>query len=311
MAEDTWALNEHTIDNDAFLQQAYLVYAEREAMFLSALERCRRGVVACVFDTTDRVQHMFFAQKDRGGPHSRVIEELYMRADSLVGKTLAHVDSQTVLIVLSDHGFTSFERGVDLNAWLLEHGYLALLPTATRPTSTGDEKYLRAVDWSRTRAYTFGLAGIYINQRGRESHGIVDPADAPVLRQELAAKLSGLRDGEHLAIRAAWPSPSLYTGPYLDAAPDLIVGYAEGYRASWDAAVGQVTQATFTDNLKAWSGDHCVDPHLVPGVLFSNRPILAPDPGIEDMARTALDLFGIPAPPHMEGKPLFPNEAPQ
>ncbi len=303
MAEDTWALNEHAIDNDAFLQQAWLIYAEREAMFLSALERCRRGVVACVFDTTDRVQHMFFAQKDGDGPYARVIEELYMRADGLVGKAMAHLDAGTVLMVLSDHGFTSFERGVDLNAWLLREGYLALLPGAS-----GEGKYLREIDWGRTRAYTFGLAGVYLNQKGREAQGIVEAgAPAAALRGELAAKLSGLRDEarDRVAIRAAWPSASLYTGPYLDAAPDLIIGYAEGYRASWDAANGKVGAEVFTDNQKAWSGDHCVDPLLVPGVLFCNRGIVAADPGIEDMARTALDLFGIAAPPHMEGKALF------
>jgi predicted AlkP superfamily phosphohydrolase/phosphomutase len=308
MAEDTWALNEHAIDSDAFLKQAYLTYEEREAQFFSALDRCRRGVVACVFDTTDRVQHMFFAQKDGGGPYSRVIEDLYMRADALVGKTLAHVDDETVLFVLSDHGFTSFERGMDLNAWLLKNGYLTLLPGAT-----GEGKYLKEIDWSRTRAYTFGLAGIYINEQGREAQGIVPPgAQASALKREIAAKLSGLRDEERdrLAIRKAWPSESLYTGPYLDAAPDLIVGYADGYRASWDAAVGKVTPHVFTDNLKAWSGDHCVDPMLVPGVLFSNRAILAQDPGIEDMARTALDLFGVTPPPHMEGKALFQPSAP-
>jgi hypothetical protein len=97
----------------------------------------------------------------------------------------------------------------------------------------------------------------------------------------------------------------LYTGPYLDAAPDVIVGYGEGYRASWDSAVGKVTADVFADNEKAWSGDHCVDPHLVPGVLFSNRKIEAADPGIEDMAPTALDLFGIEPPPYMEGKSLL------
>jgi predicted AlkP superfamily phosphohydrolase/phosphomutase len=230
-----------------------------------------------------------------------------MRADALVGKTMAYVDQETVLFVLSDHGFASFERGVDLNAWLLQNGYLALQPGAT-----GEGKYLREIDWSRTRAYTFGLAGIYINEKRREAQGIVEPgAPASALKREIAAKLSGLRDEarDRVAIRKAWPSESLYTGPYLDAAPDLIIGFADGYRASWDAAVGKVTASVFSDNLKAWSGDHCVDPHLVPGVLFSNRAILAQDPGIEDMARTALDLFGIAPPPHMEGKALFQSGA--
>jgi predicted AlkP superfamily phosphohydrolase/phosphomutase len=211
------------------------------------------------------------------------------------------VDSETALFVLSDHGFTSFERGVDLNAWLLQNGYLAL-----KEGADGKSSYLKDVDWSRTRAYTFGLAGVYINQKGREAEGIVDQAEAADLRRELAARLSQLPDAERArpAVRKAWPSESLYTGPYLDAAPDVIVGYAEGYRASWDSAVGKVTAHVFADNEKAWSGDHCVDPHVVPGVLFSNRKIEVADPGIEDMAPTALDLFGIEPPPYMEGKSL-------
>jgi predicted AlkP superfamily phosphohydrolase/phosphomutase len=302
MAEDTWALNEHAIDEDAFLRQAYLIYDEREAMFFSALERTKRGVVACVFDTTDRVQHMFFAQMGKNGAYSRIIEDLYCRADGLVGKTMKYIDKQTALVVLSDHGFTSFERGVNLNAWLLQNGYLTLKENAQ------GRDYLKDVDWDRTKAYTFGLAGIYINQKGRESKGVVESgAQSTALKDELARKLSGLRDEQlnRLGIRKAWTSNSLYTGPYLNAAPDIIVGYADGYRASWGAAVGRVTSEVFENNEKAWSGDHCVDPHLVPGVLLSNLKIDADDPGIEDMAPTALHLFGITPPPHMEGKSVL------
>ncbi len=305
MAEDTWALNEGAIDEKAFLDQAYLTYDERRAMFFSALERTRRGVVACVFDTTDRVQHMFFRHLDRPGPYSRTIEDLYRRADELVGQTLIHVDQRTALFVLSDHGFASFERGVNLNTWLYENGYLAL-----KSGASGEGQYLKDIDWSRTKAYTFGLAGIYINQKGREAEGIVDRREAAELKRELAARLSGLRDPERarVAIRKAWPSDALYTGPYLDAAPDVVIGYEHGYRASWEAAVGKLSPEVFDDNRKAWSGDHCIDPHLVPGVLFSNRKIAAEDPGIEDMAPTALDLFGIPVPAYMEGKPVLSHQ---
>ena len=245
---------------------------------------------------------MFFAQKDKGGPYSKTIEELYQRADVLVVKMAKYVDSETVLIVLSDHGFASFERGCDLNAWLRDQGYLVL-----KPGCSGEKGYLREIDWSRTRAYTFGLAGIYVNQKGRESQGIVTKEQAASLTKELAAKLTGLRDDERdrVAVRKAWSSDSLYTGPYLSAAPDVIVGFADGYRASWDAAVGKVTAHVFSDNTKAWSGDHCIDPHLVPGVIFANRKILAENPGIEDLAPTALELFGVAPPPYMEGKPLF------
>lgn len=298
MAEDTWALNEGVIDEKAFLEQTYLTHAERESMFLNALERTRRGVVACVFDATDRVQHMFYRQGFDGA-----IEELYRRADALLGKTLSYVDDQTVLIVLSDHGFSSFRRGVNLNTWLHQNGYLALADGARESGA-----YFQGVDWSRTRAYALGLSGAYLNLKGRESAGVVEPgAEAAALEKELVGKLSQLRDEElgQTAIRQVYATKSLYTGPYLEAAPDLIIGYNEGYRAAWDAATGKVGLKVFEDNLKAWSGDHSIDPPLVPGVLFSNRRIDSDDPGIEDLASTALELFGIEQPEWMEGKPVF------
>jgi len=300
MAEDTWALNEGAIDDDAFLQQAELIKQERESMFLSALEHTRRGVVACVFDTTDRVQHMFYRHLDAGD--GRVIEALYHDMDRLVGETWKHVDDSTALFVLSDHGFCSFRRGVNLNAWLYQNGYLALLDGAPE---SGD--YFEGVDWSRTRAYTFGLGGLYLNLKGREAGGTVNPQEAGALRKELIKKLTNLRDEEtgKIGIGNVYAAGVIYQGPYLNAAPDLIVGYTAGYRTSWEAAVGKVSARVFEDNKKAWSGDHCVDPLLVPGVLFSNLKVQAKDPGIEDMAPTALELFGVQPPAWMEGKSVF------
>ena len=308
MAEDTWALNEGVIDEDAFLKQAYDTMHERERMFDAALEKTRRGVVACVFDTSDRVQHMFYRfLEGRGAPelngkYLKTIEDLYQRMDGLVGKAMKHVDEQTVFFVLSDHGFCSFRRGINLNTWLLENGYLAL----KNDGATGGP-YFKDVDWSRTKAYTFGLGGLYLNLKGREAEGIVTRDDTEALKQELIAKLTGLHDDEtgEQGIRSVYATNALYQGPYLAEAPDLIVGYNEGYRTSWDAAVGKVTSKVFEDNCKAWSGDHCVDPTLVPGILFSNRKLDADDPGIEDLAPTALELFGLKPPAWMEGKPVF------
>lgn len=307
MAEDTWALNEGVIDEEAFLKQAYDTMNERERMFDSALERTRRGVVACVFDTSDRVQHMFYRfLEGRGDQHNgkyeKTIEDLYRQMDRLVGKTLRHVDEQTVFFVLSDHGFCSFRRGINLNSWLVANGYMAL-----KNGGSGSGPYFQDVDWSRTRAYTFGLGGLYLNLKGREAEGIVPPPEAEALKQELISKLSGLPDPEtnEIGIRSVYATNALYQGPYLAEAPDLIVGYSEGYRTSWDAAVGKVAAAVFEDNCKAWSGDHCVDPLLVPGVLFCNRSVEANDPGIEDLAPTALTLFGLEPPAWMEGKTVF------
>lgn len=301
MAEDTWALNEAVIDERAFLDQAYGIFEERRAMFLSALKTTRRGVVACVFDTSDRVQHMFYRHMETSDKHANVIEEMYRRMDAIVGETLPFVDADTALYVLSDHGFCAFRRGVNLNSWLHRHGYLTLKSDA-EPGS-----FFEGVDWSATRAYALGLGGMYLNIQGREAHGIVARgADTEQLRREIIDRLSALREESGVApIRTVYATSDLYRGPYLDAAPDMIVGYNEGYRVSWDSAVGKVTKHILEDNDKAWSGDHCVDPVLVPGVLFSNRAVHSQDPGIEDLAPTALQLFGVDVPHWIEGKSLL------
>jgi len=301
MAEDTWALNEGVIDEKAFLDQAYSIFEERRGMFLSALENTNRGVVACVFDTSDRVQHMFYGQMGTSDRYTKVIEEMYQRMDALVGEALPYVDADTALYVLSDHGFCSFRRGVNLNTWLHANGYLHFKP-GVQPGS-----FFEGVDWNVTRAYALGLGGMYLNVQGREAQGTVAPgAEADRLRQEIIDKLSALREetGES-PIRTVYATAKLYRGPYLDAAPDMIVGYNAGYRVSWDSAVGKVTEHILEDNKKAWSGDHCVDPVLVPGVLFATRAVQAVDPGIEDMAPTALHLFGVDVPQWIEGSSLL------
>ncbi len=302
MAEDTWALNEGVIDETAFLDQAYSIFEERRGMFLSALRSVSRGVVACVFDTSDRVQHMFYRNMGISGTHTKVIEEMYQRMDSLVGETLPFIDKDTALYVLSDHGFTSFRRGVNLNSWLHQNGYLKLKTDAPIGGS-----FFEGVDWAATRAYALGLSGMYLNVRGREAQGTVEPGpQAEQLRREIISRLSELREASgEIPIRTVYATSDLYRGPYLDAAPDIIVGYNEGYRVAWDSAVGKITEHVLEDNQKAWSGDHCVDPVLVPGVLFSNRAVHATDPGIEDLAPTALQLFGIEVPSWIEGKSLL------
>jgi predicted AlkP superfamily phosphohydrolase/phosphomutase len=310
LAEDTWALNERVLDEDGFLEQAYLIHGERERQLFDVLEKTRTGVVVCVFDATDRVQHMFYRYTDPdprsacpdADRHRGVIEDLYGRMDEMLARIRAEVDGSTVLMVLSDHGFASFRRGVNLNAWLLREGYLAL-----RRGAAGDAEYLRDVDWNRTRAYAVGLAGLYVNQVGREAHGLVLPgAQTEELKQEIADRLRALRDPETAGavVREVTDVGKRYRGPYLDQAPDLIVGYGDGYRVAWDAAVGKVAGEIVADNPKSWSGDHCVDPSLVPGVLFCNRKVAAESPSIVDIAPTVLELYGVPRPPHMEGRPL-------
>lgn len=316
LAEDTWALNEGILDEDAFLKQAYLFFEEREKMLASALERTPRGLITCVFDTSDRIQHMFFRCLDESHPANRgkefrkyqsVIEEMYVRMDQLLAKVLESTDERTVVIVMSDHGFTHFKRGVNLNAWLFRNGYLKL--QAGHITS-GD--WFKRVDWESTRAFALGLTGIFINRKGREAHGTVDEgSELQNLKKELIGKLTGLADDEtgNTAILEVIDTQHSFQGPYLDDAPDLLVGYNHGYRNSWACATGRVTETIFEDNTRHWSGDHCVAPRLVPGVLFTNRTISVAAPKITDIAPTVLQLFGVPIPRHMQGQPLIQEQA--
>jgi predicted AlkP superfamily phosphohydrolase/phosphomutase len=309
LAEDTWALNGKVLDDDAFLAQCYANHDDRERMLFDALEKTQQGLCTCVFDTTDRVQHMFWRYLEEDHPaardvphdqHPPVIQDLYARMDELIGRVMKQIDEKTLLMVVSDHGFKSFARCVNLNAWLHQNGYLAL---KSGKTESGD--WFEDVDWSRTRAYTMGLNGLYLNLKGREREGIITPGpDADDLKNELRHKLDGLIDSAsgRVSITGVFDCDAVYAGPYVDNAPDLIVGYGDGFRASWDSVMGKVTSQIFEDNLKAWSGDHCIDPRLVPGVLFCNRKIAEEKPAIVDVAPTVLKLFGLVLPGGLDGK---------
>src|SRR5262249_54409959 len=204
--------------------------------------------------------------------------------------------ADTLLLVISDHGFNAFRRGIDLNRWLEANGYLHFHDGRHK------EEFLAGVDWSRTRAFALGLAGIFVNLKGKYAQGIVEPgAEAEQLREEIARKLGTLVDPETGAnvIKRVYVTANVYRGPYKDHAPDLIPGYHRGYRVSWETAIGRTTEAVFHDNTKAWSGDHCIDPALIPGVMFCNRPVETENPRLMDIAPTVLELFGVPVPEHM------------
>ena len=227
--------------------------------------------------------------------------ELYCRIDAWFGEILNKCTGEERFIVMSDHGFKPFIRGVNLNHWLYKNGYLALKPDAK------GGKWLTDVDWSKTRAFQVGLGGLYLNVKGREAHGIVEPGqEAESLARELIDKLSGLPDQEKgdIAINQVWAARDIYLGPYVGNAPDLIIGYNVGYRASWDGATGVIGKAAIEDNTKAWSGDHCMDPRKIPGVLFTNFPLDKTDPSIMDIAPTVLERLGVEPPKYMDGEVL-------
>ncbi len=310
-ASDTWALNEGALSEEAFLTLMYSNHKEWEGMLFNALDKTRKGVVVCVFETTDGISHMFWRYLDKGHPalvkgpsamSAQVMEDLFVRMDEMIGRVRAKMGPKSALFIMSDHGFKPFRRGVNLNTWLQQNGYLFL------KEGESSEEWFKGVDWGRTKAYALGLGGVYINQKGRESQGIVAPGqEAKALRLELQKKITGLTDGGKIAINRVYDRDEIYQGPYRDNAPDLIIGYNEGFRASWDSVTGRVTADVFKDNVKCWSGDHCIDPACVPGVLFSSLKLDAPAPSIMDLAPTVLEIFGQAVPAHMDGRSLLPK----
>jgi predicted AlkP superfamily phosphohydrolase/phosphomutase len=315
MVEDHTGLNNERIPESAFLDQCEIAWRERQAMMTGELESVDDGLFYVLFDTPDRIQHLFWRYTEPDHPANRgqapdpafapAIDDAYRRCDAIVGEALAYADDETLVIALSDHGFNSFRRGVHLNSWLLDRGFLALKEGIRPGEEAGD--LLRNVDWGRTRAYAVGLSGIYLNVRGREGQGIVPPEEADALKAELVRGLAGLTDPGHpgkLAIRRVVPREEAYRGPYLAEAPDLVVDFAEGYRVSWSSSMGGVAEGQFEDNVKKWSGDHIIDPERVPGVLFMNRPF-RDGARLLDLAPTILAALGVPKGPAMEGESIL------
>ena len=313
MVEDHTGVVNGRIDEAAFLTQCDLVMREREAMLEHELARFSEGFLFCLFDTPDRLQHLFWRFREPDHPANRpgdagrfasTIEEHYRRCDAVVERVLARADEETLVIVMSDHGFTSFRRGVHLNGWLREQGFLTL-KNGVEPAEAGE--FFRGVDWSRTRAYALGLGGIYLNRRLREGEGILSAEDADAAAAEIQAALPGLRDPATggLPVRGVRRKEEIYTGPFAAEAPDLLALFERGYRASWTTGLGGIGDGVLEDNTRRWGGDHIVDPVLVPGVLFMNRPFRTASPRLVDLAPTILAAFGVPRGAHMEGDDLL------
>ncbi|HEX9075739.1 MAG TPA: alkaline phosphatase family protein [Anaerolineae bacterium] len=314
MVEEDTGLKNRRISEEAFLAQCDEVLREREKMMLGELGRQREGFFFCLFDTPDRLQHVFWRFLEPDHPANRgdvtlemqrVIAEHYGRLDGVVGQALKHADDRTLFIVLSDHGMNSFQRGFNVNTWLQENGWLVLQDGTGPGEEAGD--LLRRVDWSRTKAYALGLSGIYFNLEGREAKGIVRSNKVEELQGAITQRLTGLADPVRgkTAVRSVFKREQVYRGPYAGEAPDLLINFAEGYRASWHTPLGGVPAGCFEDNEKKWGGDHCIDPELVPGVLFMNRPFKAEHPSMVDLAPTILEALGLAPGSEMEGESLL------
>ncbi len=299
MPEDTRARNAELLTTDELLAQARITADENLRQFRYVLDRVSGGLLFYYFGHVDQVSHVMWRSMDPAHPaysdadaaYRTVIGDLYVEMDGVVGEAMATLGPEDLLVVMSDHGFAPWRRAVNINSWLREHGYLAV--TSARAATTPG---LAGVDWTKTRAYGVGLNGVYLNLQGRESNGLVAPADAARLTAEIAAAMEATIDpatGEP-AISEAFVTATGFPGhAYPAIEPDIVVGYGRGTRVSSDSALGVVAAEIFTDNREAWSGDHSMDPAHVPGVLFTSRPLKVPADRLQTLAGAILAEFGI------------------
>jgi len=275
MPEETWSLNEGHLSDHAYLEMIRTILAEREAMFYDALDKHDSDLVVSVFVQTDRVSHMFYRGIDPAhslfedtGPEAReAIHWIYRQADRILGETLSRMGPDDRLIVLSDHGFAPFRWAVNLNRWLVDQGLL-VLKEGLNTSGPG----FAEVDWSRSKAYALGLNGVFINRLGREAGGIVDEAEAKEIKAQIMNRLPALIDenNRQQVVAEVFDGDILYPGDANGDAPDLVIGYQPGYRASWQTTLGAVPTQLLEVNARKWSGDHCIVPGAVPGVLFTS-----------------------------------------
>ncbi len=309
--EDTKALSHGALDEDQFLAQSDLAMQERIVQYREALSQFQKGCLFYYFGATDLVQHMFWRDRDpqhpgrqaaQGDRYANVIEDAYHDIDQLVGDVMTAATPTDTIMVLSDHGFTTFRRGFNLNSWLVEQGFIRLLDSNRQSR----EPLFPNVDWSKTRAYGLGMNALYLNAAGREKHGIVKQPQWRSQLLEIRDKLMSVRDlGGQPVIRRVDLVEDIYPGADRHIAPDLIIGYEDGYNASWETVLGEMPSDLLVDNLERWSGTHLISADLVPGILVTNRQVKVEAPDIRDIAPTILDEFGISRLPHMTGKSLF------
>jgi predicted AlkP superfamily phosphohydrolase/phosphomutase len=260
--QDTTGLEDGCINDDQFLDLCQKIFNRRIQILQYLMNDFHEGVLASIFDDLDRVQHMFF--------HNRmdIVQDWYQRLDRFVGEISAQVEAWTGkyrYLILSDHGFSDFRNKVHLNRWLLDHGYLSM-------KNGGDD--LSGVDWSKTAAYSVGLNSIYLNIMGREGQGIVSADTVENLLGEIKSKLLDWKDVDQTPImQKIRLKHETYSGPYTRFGPDLVVGYAPGYRASAETGLGKIPAIALEPNTDHWGADHCIDSDAVPGVIFANRDL--------------------------------------
>lgn len=295
---DTKSLSNGTLSDEEYFDQAVSVLEENEKAFYWEFPQFKEGVFFFYFSSLDQNSHMLWRCMDENHPlHDPksapklklAVQWLYQEMDKILGEVLNHLDSDTLLLVMSDHGFAPFTRELQLNTWLLEEGYLRL------NSNDRSGNYFANVDWDSTKAYAVGFSGLFINKIGREKNGIVSEYASQKLLKEISEKLSKAVDPltGRTFVRGV-PKEEVFHGDKLQYSPDILCAYDLGYRVADESILGEILDVTVRPRTDKWSADHCMSPEHVPGILISNSEISKPAPHITDLAPTILNAFGVP-----------------
>jgi len=307
LPEDTDAFLDGVFTARDFWDQSQFIFQERRRALDYLLDTFDEGLLFFYFSSVDQGSHMLYHFQDPDHPGyaedalATGMRTLYEEMDEALGRVMEEVDERTTLIVMSDHGFSPFYWGVNLNSWLVEKGYVAL----REPSRQGELPLFLNVDWDRTTAYALGLQGLYVNLRGRDVNGTIAPgAEYDRLIDRLEEDLLAMEDPRNgrKPVSLAFRTRDEWHGDELENAPDIVVGYDWGYRTTWESVLGEFPREVFIDNLEAWSGDHQNDYRLVPGVLLTNREIALAEPALYDVTVAVLDEFGLAPTAEMIGE---------
>jgi predicted AlkP superfamily phosphohydrolase/phosphomutase len=281
---------------------------------LTRFSKQETGMLFFYFSSLDQDTHMYWRTIDPKHPlydhevnkkYGDTLRQIYVEMDRALGRVLDQNDMNDpnfTIMAMSDHGFAPFRRQVNVNTWLFKNDYMAL----TNSADIENKGYFENVNWSDTGAYGVGINSIYLNLKGREEQGVVHEGQAKIMREEIRQNLLRLVDPKtgKKAVTSVWivPDEERRINPQ---APDLVIGWNYGYRTSWDSILGGFSKNIFSDNLDKWSGDHCIDPNLVPAVLFANRKITNRNPSLCDITPTILGEFQLTPNQNVEGNSLF------
>ncbi|MDD5613778.1 MAG: alkaline phosphatase family protein, partial [Candidatus Omnitrophica bacterium] len=286
MPHANWPYMEGMLDEKAFLEHVDSILKDKQAILSNALEKFDSGCLFFYFEALDIIQHMFFRQMlDGNSSYNDVVHSYYLKMDTMLGGLMDRLGSDTLVLVVSDHGFCSYDYVFDLNRWLIENGYLVLSDKVEKLSG-----FLEGIDWHKTKAYALGYGNLYFNRLGREQNGILTQQDADKIGREIKDKLISIKNPDNSG-NVVYRVYDYGQSRYPQRSPDMHIGLYPNYSFSWETALGGASGKVIAANTTQWSGTHFIDPDFVPGVIFSNINLGIEDPKITDIAEYVLKQY--------------------